>query len=63
MIIVGTNTKQKKLLKAAALQKKKNKKKKKATGNREQDNSILRVIGSWKPADWKQTDPPTKPVS
>jgi hypothetical protein len=30
---------------------------------REQDNSDFRLLGSWKAGDWKQTYPPTIPVS
>lgn len=43
--------------------KNKNKKKSKNAGVREQDNSHIRNLGSWLPGEWKQTDPPTKPVS
>ena len=32
-------------------------------GTREQDNSEIRLLGSWGPGEWKQTDPPTIPVS
>lgn len=48
--------------------------KKKATGGessangtkldkREQDNSLIRKLGNWKAGDYKQTTPPTIPVS
>lgn len=39
------------------------KRKPKSEKPREQDNSHLRGIGNWLPGPWKQTDPPTKPVS
>lgn len=30
---------------------------------REQDNSAFRILGSWKAGEYKQTSPPTIPVS
>lgn len=34
-----------------------------ALDKREQDNSFIRKLGSWKAGDYKQTVPPTVPVS
>ena len=32
-------------------------------GQREQDNSVLRMLGNWSPGEWKQTIDFTIPIS
>ena len=42
---------------------KRNKKKGTQYAPREQDNSHIRILGSWKAGEFKQTDPPTIPIT